>query len=374
VQIGPFTVSLARNEFADDSASGAESTNAGDASVRQPARYVLDFLNAHSRTRGKRQSRIKHQVNLVGWNHLCNLRLQHHTVERVHCGLVDTGKGLWLVDLRSSVGTQVNDERIELSRLAEGDRIGIGRFELVVGMRELGADSVVLAGDAHSGAGKVTKPRASDSHGDGDVFVSDAPGEPREPSGLTATPKTLAVPAAPLMPMLPMPPFAGGLSTAGMPGGGSLSDGMAMAMMQQFALMQQQLFEHTQHLLTSVVQAFHSAHHSQLDLIREELGRLHELNRELQELNAKKSQASAEPDPGPCPAPQAAAEPAQPRRPLPRAAHTDPEFAPRADAAREEEQPADVHGWLNSRIRQLEKERTSRWQRIMQMLTSGSSS
>jgi pSer/pThr/pTyr-binding forkhead associated (FHA) protein len=54
-------------------------------------------------------------------------------VSRVHCQLTVLGDGaLELRDLDSTNGTYVNGTRVEQARLASGDRVHIGRMELVV--------------------------------------------------------------------------------------------------------------------------------------------------------------------------------------------------------------------------------------------------
>lgn len=53
-------------------------------------------------------------------------------VSRVHCRLTATPDGgLEVRDLDSTNGTYLNGERIETGRLASGDRLGVGRVELV---------------------------------------------------------------------------------------------------------------------------------------------------------------------------------------------------------------------------------------------------
>jgi pSer/pThr/pTyr-binding forkhead associated (FHA) protein len=53
-------------------------------------------------------------------------------VSRVHCRLTVAPDGtLEVRDLESTNGTFVNGERIEKARLTSGDRLGVGRIELV---------------------------------------------------------------------------------------------------------------------------------------------------------------------------------------------------------------------------------------------------
>lgn len=53
-------------------------------------------------------------------------------VSRLHCRLTATDDNLEVVDLESTNGTFVNDERVEKANLAGGDRLRIGRVELTV--------------------------------------------------------------------------------------------------------------------------------------------------------------------------------------------------------------------------------------------------
>ena len=54
-------------------------------------------------------------------------------VSRVHCRLTALADGdLEVRDLESTNGTFVNGQRVESARLAVGDRLQVGRLELVV--------------------------------------------------------------------------------------------------------------------------------------------------------------------------------------------------------------------------------------------------
>jgi pSer/pThr/pTyr-binding forkhead associated (FHA) protein len=58
-------------------------------------------------------------------------------VSRVHCRVTALDGGeLEIHDLESTNGTYVNGQRIETARLAPGDRLQVGRIELVA-MREV---------------------------------------------------------------------------------------------------------------------------------------------------------------------------------------------------------------------------------------------
>jgi pSer/pThr/pTyr-binding forkhead associated (FHA) protein len=53
-------------------------------------------------------------------------------VSRVHCRLSAGAAELEVVDLESTNGTFVNGHRVERAVLRDGDRLGVGRLELLV--------------------------------------------------------------------------------------------------------------------------------------------------------------------------------------------------------------------------------------------------
>ena len=53
-------------------------------------------------------------------------------VSRIHCRLTAMPDQLEVVDLASTNGTYVNDHRVTMATLVEGDRLRVGRLELRV--------------------------------------------------------------------------------------------------------------------------------------------------------------------------------------------------------------------------------------------------
>jgi pSer/pThr/pTyr-binding forkhead associated (FHA) protein len=53
-------------------------------------------------------------------------------VSRIHCRLTAADEQLEVVDLASTNGTFVNDRRVNRARLTKGDRLRVGRVELLV--------------------------------------------------------------------------------------------------------------------------------------------------------------------------------------------------------------------------------------------------
>src|SRR5688500_8041595 len=53
-------------------------------------------------------------------------------VSRLHCQLTATAESLHVKDLRSTNGTFVNGKRVQAAQLKDGDRLAVGRLELIV--------------------------------------------------------------------------------------------------------------------------------------------------------------------------------------------------------------------------------------------------
>src|ERR671912_587691 len=61
-------------------------------------------------------------------------------VSRLHCQITATAESLHVKDLGSTNGTFVNGERVDTAELHNGDRLSVGRVDLVVHARRNGLD------------------------------------------------------------------------------------------------------------------------------------------------------------------------------------------------------------------------------------------
>jgi len=75
---------------------------------------------------------------LIGRHTDADVRLAMPDVSRRHCRLVFDGRSWWVVDLDSTNGTFVNDERIDRAELQPGDHVRIGGFEFEVPGGDMG--------------------------------------------------------------------------------------------------------------------------------------------------------------------------------------------------------------------------------------------
>ncbi len=71
-------------------------------------------------------------VRTVGRGPRADFVVEAPLVSRVHCRLVATESELTVEDLESTNGTFVNADRVAKSALHDGDRLRLGRLELVV--------------------------------------------------------------------------------------------------------------------------------------------------------------------------------------------------------------------------------------------------
>jgi pSer/pThr/pTyr-binding forkhead associated (FHA) protein len=75
--------------------------------------------------------RIREEVVIIGRNYDCDIRIEKPYVSRVHAVVCRENGSLVLEDLGGKNGTRVNRVAVSRKVLADGDRILIGRAELV---------------------------------------------------------------------------------------------------------------------------------------------------------------------------------------------------------------------------------------------------
>jgi hypothetical protein len=324
---------------------------------------------------------MNRMMSLIGSAKGCKFRLTDPSVSAFHASLLRTPTGLWVVDLRGGRSISVNDDPVRFGPLADGDVLGIGRYRMRIRCR--GAWAGAAEPDRAASAGlPALRPG-------GDLVHRPFP----ERAGGAALP-------------MPPPPFPVVASVSGVevvsdvaalagrlhqPG---LSESALVPLVNQFSLMQQQMFDQFQQAMGMLVQMFGTMHREQMDVIREELDRLHDLTRELQELKEELARspgraAAAAPAVGPAAhpgrVPAAGAPtgaPTAPRRPLGDAAvPTLPPPGPRPDQVRPGVAPPGTPGdpetaggsrdavaWIHQRIAAIQQERETRWQKIVKLL------
>ena len=75
---------------------------------------------------------ITQAVSLVGRAAPCRLRGADESLSAYHCALVNSADEFWLIDLLSSSGTKVNGRAVRMGRLKDGDVVRAGEWYAVV--------------------------------------------------------------------------------------------------------------------------------------------------------------------------------------------------------------------------------------------------
>lgn len=300
--IGPYIIRPAAGELSEEDDTAAPPnplTSEADDPSSLP-RWLLEFRGGAAQ---KRTWTVDRPLTLVGRASFCKIRLHSPMVSRIHCALLNTPAGLWFVDLLGRDGTFIKNTAVRWALLEPNDELQIDPF--LIRIRDSAPRALCV--DPRS-------PRASSLH---QALVSPTP----------------TLPA-------------------------NANESLLMPLISQFSLMQQQMFEQFQHTLLMMAQTFGNLHREQLALVREELGQIQNLTRELHELQS----AGTRPTPSPRPAPPPA--PAATRSSVPNPVTESPIPAPAA-AVRNE---GDIHVWLSKRLAVLQQERQTRWQKVLNVL------
>jgi len=386
---------------------------------------TLEFPNA-AVMKGRAQLptwQLDRVITYVGQSQLCKVCLKCPSVSRIHCSLLRTPQGVWVIDLLGREGVSINDTRVRWARLRDGDRLKVGRFEMYIHEEPrrastrtshtnlLGVNKQLANGP---GVVPVPVPRSLQIGGEAPAGALSSALTTSAKSGVISP---LSWPASVQAPS-PAPVQPGTVAT-------DATQALVLTFVNQFSMMQQQMFDQFQQTTVMMLQMFSTLQRDQFDLIRQELDGLRDLNREMHSLQTELANYRAAPadalrsiqqnpatsitDSGSAPSLAAAA-------PGSRQAHRATQIsANRADApdtpARKKskvaashattepirtdqdvtrpvqspgqglETPAqpvngsspestgppseDVHAWLSQRFTDLQQERQSRWQKIV---------
>lgn len=256
---------------------------------------TLEFLNGPSQSMCRPVHRV---MSLIGSASGCKFRLTDPSISRFHASLLQTTAGLWIVDLLGHSGVLVNEKQVRFDRIVDGDVLRLGRYQIRVRCRlrnQSGANGLAstrrhraLTGSVAHRQHALTSPPIRDwptatmpieSRAEG-VSGGQLPGLPQRDSS------SLKVEVM--------------QSSATLPGRlvrGDGTESVLVPLVNQFGMMQQQMFDQFQQAISMMVQMFGEMHRDQMELIREELGRLHELTDEFNALRNELASRSREPLP-----------------------------------------------------------------------------
>lgn len=145
VRIGPYSIQLA-----DETPLAAADFNPLDRYENElgPLPDVeLEFVK-----QGASETRYNliRMLTLVGRRSRCKLQLDSKTVSGVHCCLLNTPSGPWLIDLLGRNGTSVDKKRVRCAPLSDGQELKIAEFRArihVSAITEAPTVSLPVAGD-----------------------------------------------------------------------------------------------------------------------------------------------------------------------------------------------------------------------------------
>jgi pSer/pThr/pTyr-binding forkhead associated (FHA) protein len=283
IRVGPYNVRLAESHISSDSSSDGESTHL----LNGLPEIALRITEREGNTLTCSMAGI---VALLGSSLSGPVGIGGRTVSDLHCILIRTHLGLWVVDLLGRGGTWVNGIPVRYARVEDGDRVSIGKYVIdvsynvpLVGLRQNGRSfrqdeasgyaSEDTAEDAISLPQPVLDPDlAPPARVEANAIV------PSSRANGVSTPVAVAdhlVPIANVQLISQeqllevLAPFA-----------------------TQFRLMQQQMFEQFQESLLTMFDMFGALQREQTGTILQELADLKRITREIQELRKEMAQRS----------------------------------------------------------------------------------
>jgi pSer/pThr/pTyr-binding forkhead associated (FHA) protein len=266
-RVGPYRLSLAE-ESRDGDPVPADDWNPLERGSTSTHALPTVTLNILDNGRFAYRWRMNRAMAIVGNAENCKVRLQGPGVSRFQCALVCTPVGVWVVDLRRNGGIPVNETAVTHALLEDGDRLQVGNYTICVSYDSpdapaTAASSVTSPIALFSGPPSGPAPNNLVSRSFGAAQSLDSW---RDPSAtpMVAPSSTVGTPAA-------VPGEAGNVE-------------LIAGMMRQFSQMQHQMFDQS---LVMMFQMFRTMHGEQTSILREELGRLDAINRELQSLLAE---------------------------------------------------------------------------------------
>jgi pSer/pThr/pTyr-binding forkhead associated (FHA) protein/anti-anti-sigma regulatory factor len=129
VRIGSYTLQLLDDGLSPD--FDPQETGLRDAKAFP--RYTLEFCDD---TRSDIVRSIDRRITLIGRHRGCHVRLGSESVSGVHCALVLTADGLWVVDLLGKGGTRLDQKNVRCGLMENGSLLAVGEYVMTVWRRE----------------------------------------------------------------------------------------------------------------------------------------------------------------------------------------------------------------------------------------------
>jgi pSer/pThr/pTyr-binding forkhead associated (FHA) protein len=138
IQIGPFTLEHVMADRAEGVPGGEVATEWNPLQDPVNEAGLLPWIIAERDNIVLAQMRMNRVMVLAGSLPSCRVRLPDARVSRLHCCLVRTAQGVWVIDLLSKNGTCLNDQPVRWALVKEGDRLRVGPYTLRVWYQAVG--------------------------------------------------------------------------------------------------------------------------------------------------------------------------------------------------------------------------------------------
>lgn len=215
----------------------------------------LDFVNAGPKIR---RFHVGRDITLIGSGDGVKIRLSNPTVSSVHCAIVRTPMGLWVVDLLSADGTIVNGQVEPIAQLRSGDEFQVGRFLVAV----------------HYGDLQTASPATSTRRPDTGRAEQDHTQLPSQlPSDVTDEPESTQLSALNQLARL-----AGNRQQTGGVSGpvAGLSEEFVLNIIRELGVMQQQALQHAQQSMRETLNQLSSAYQERIESLERQHAALRE--------------------------------------------------------------------------------------------------
>jgi pSer/pThr/pTyr-binding forkhead associated (FHA) protein len=391
IRIGPYSIGL--------SVVGSDAGDEGEMPVDRPNPLDTHFPDAPVLMETTLESRkgvvkrdgitvhrVSRVLSLVGRSPGCVPYLYDPSVSWLHCSLVRTPLGIWVVDLLGRGGIAINGVNVRFARLADGDELGVG-YHLIRARLDNPA-AFPARRDGMTARGTALSLPMGDPGPTTPGFPQ--PSWPSAGPHPSATSRVIAQASRPA----PLSPFVERVSALAeqVPAEVGVSNASLMTVMNQFGQQQQQMLEQFLQSLLAMFQMTGSVHRGEQESIRRELGQLCKLTEDLgavrAELSALRSSLHDRARPGAAPAAGPALQgdgtlvspSGRDRDPVAKATAPAGARPPSVDPGRlagvagdrpadgPEAPQGDFYDWLSRRMETLQTEQQSRWQNLMNLV------
>ena len=351
IEIGPYTFRFdeSGSAFSGGAEDPAHLPHLADPWLAGPddlPAVSLEAINVKSRP----SWRLDRVMTLVGSAPGCQLTFSNHELSRFHCSLLRTPLGVWAIDLIGRERIEVNGKEVSFARLEEGDDLRVGpiwfrvRYVSTIGLPSFLGSHPRTGVLAPRPARYFPLPQLPASAMAGESLPAQWIEPAQEPS-----PILVERSAEPLFELM-MQRFDG--------------------MQHQMVSVQQQMSDQLHQTMIAMFQMFGVLHRDQMGIVHKELDQIRQITDELKALQTEAQRPTAKEQKEPATPTAPSVEPSGLVHPEP-STKQHREDRPLTPAGAPSRDPSSgsvdehIHDMLSRRIVELQRERQSRWQRVM---------